>query len=517
MSLFWSPSVETSPEEDWILKRCKKAKLFIFLRLHRHELFDEAFQAELAGMYRARESGREPVAPALLAMVTLLQAAMGVSDEDAVDFALMDRRWQMLLDCLDSREAPFSQGTLFNFRMRLIEANLDQRLLEKTVELARRTGAFGAKALRAAFDSSPLFGAGRVEDTFNLIGHAARDLLKTVAQRRETTLEQAANEAGIPLVTGSSLKAALDIDWDDPAQKKAALQQLLAQVQSLSRFVERELAAELDKPPLAKPWQALKEILGQDLEPDPDGGGMRIKQGVARERRISVRDGDMRHGRKSKSSRVDGYKRHVIVDAATSVVLGVAVTPANRPEAEAAGPLLDAAWQQADSISDLFIDRGYLAAPEVEQERRRGAEVHCKAYPLRNQGRYTKSDFVLDFEAGLITCPAHIAMRLEPGASVHFPAPKCQSCEQRIRCTTSRGGRSVAIHTQEPFFVELRRLQKTNEGRAQLRKRVVVEHALAGISRSQGRRARYIGERKNLFDLRRHAAVANLHIAARAA
>ena len=134
MSLIWSPPVETSREEQRILSKCKKAKLFVFLREHRHELFDDAFQAELAGMYPARSSGKEVVPPALLALVTLLQAAMGVSDEEAVGHASMDRRWQMLLDCLESEDAPFSQGTLFNFRERLIAADLDRRLLERTIE-----------------------------------------------------------------------------------------------------------------------------------------------------------------------------------------------------------------------------------------------------------------------------------------------------------------------------------------------------------------------------------------------
>jgi hypothetical protein len=43
-----------------------------------------------------------------------------------------------------------------------------------------------------------------------------------------------------------------------------------------------------------------------------------------------------------------------------------------------------------------------------------------------------------------------------------------------------------------------------------LRKRVAVEHSLAHLSRRQGRRARYRGTRKNLFDVRRAAAVQNL-------
>jgi transposase len=52
-------------------------------------------------------------------------------------------------------------------------------------------------------------------------------------------------------------------------------------------------------------------------------------------------------------------------------------------------------------------------------------------------------------------------------------------------------------------------------GRAELRERVKVEHALAHVGQWQGRRARYRGTRKNLFDLRRVAMVHNLHLVAR--
>ena len=38
--------------------------------------------------------------------------------------------------------------------------------------MAKQTGRFGWQHLRAALDSSPLLGAGRVEDTWNLLGRA---------------------------------------------------------------------------------------------------------------------------------------------------------------------------------------------------------------------------------------------------------------------------------------------------------------------------------------------------------
>ena len=512
MSSLWSFPIEPSTAEERILRKCKKAKLFILLRQYRHELFSEEFQRELMAMYPERKRGKAVVPPALLAMVTLLQAALGISDEDAVECGALDKRWQMLLGTLGEEDAPFSQGSLFNFRRRLIDADLDRRLLERTVELAKRTGVFGHRALRAAFDASPLFGAGRVEDTFNLIGHAVRDVLGTVAKRLGVDLAEAAQRAGIPLATGKSLKAALDIDWEDQNQKQEALGRLLEQVRALGDFLEKEMSAELEAPPLCDQWATVAQFIEQDLEPDPSGSGRhRIRRGVAKDRRISVTDSEMRHGRKSKASRFDGFKRHVAVDVSSGVIVGVAVTPGNRPESEAADELFDDIERQDLALDELLIDRGYLAAEPVDERRREGLPVRCKAFPLRNAGRFTKADFQLDFQAGTVTCPAGETQPLTLGRPSRFPKTTCQSCALKDRCSKAQNsGRSVSIHLQEEFFAELRALQKTPEGRAKLRERTPVEHAHARLGQTQGKRARYKGVRKNVFDLRRHAAVQNI-------
>jgi len=60
---------------------------------------------------------------------------------------------------------------------------LDRRLIEKTVELANKTKSFGSRQLRAALDSS-LWGASKVEDTYNLLGHALRRLSSDIARQQ---------------------------------------------------------------------------------------------------------------------------------------------------------------------------------------------------------------------------------------------------------------------------------------------------------------------------------------------
>lgn len=65
------------------------------------------------------------------------------------------------------------------------------------------------------------------------------------------------------------------------------------------------------------------------------------------------------------------------------------------------------------------------------------------------------------------------------------------------------------LHREEELLAELRAQQTTPDGREQLRERVGVEHRLAHIGQWQGDHARYVGERKNLADVRRHAVVNN--------
>jgi hypothetical protein len=60
----WQPPIELSQTEQVIMKRVKRAKLFVFLREHRHEVFNTAFQEELSGLYRDKKRGQPPIPPA---------------------------------------------------------------------------------------------------------------------------------------------------------------------------------------------------------------------------------------------------------------------------------------------------------------------------------------------------------------------------------------------------------------------------------------------------------------------
>ena len=141
--------------------------------------------------------------------------------------------------------------------------------------------------------------------------------------------------------------------------------------------------------------------------------------------------------------------------------------------------------------------------------------IYCKAWPVRSGPYLPKTAFHLDWERQEIRCPNEVTLPFTLGGTVQFPATACGACPLREQCTRSAQGRSVTIHPDEQLLAELRERQLTPQGRAKLRERVAVEHGLAHVGQWQGDRARYLGERKNLFDLRRTAVVSNLHVIAR--
>lgn len=85
----------------------------MFLRHHRHELFDEAFRGASWLVCTVRQNeGTHLSLRRCWRLSLILEAYTGVSDDEVIEATVMDRRWQLVLDCLDCEHTPFSKGTL---------------------------------------------------------------------------------------------------------------------------------------------------------------------------------------------------------------------------------------------------------------------------------------------------------------------------------------------------------------------------------------------------------------------
>lgn len=228
----------------------------------------------------------------------------------------------------------------------------------------------------------------------------------------------------------------------------------------------------------------------------------------------------MAHGRKSKSRTINGFKKHLAVDMDNGLILAAAVKPANQRE-YAAEPAIRKDVERLGTVEELHADRGYLSGTWLAELHGEGKVAISKAWQRRGT-RFGKGDFTYDFDENTATCPngETAPIRHPPsGRAASFPVATCRACPMRNDCLPEDAlrGRTVSLHPQEQLLQDLRTLSKSSEGRAKQRERVVVEHRLAHHCRRQGRRARYIGVRKNTLDARRVAAVENLHVAQRLA
>jgi hypothetical protein len=157
----------------------------------------------------------------------------------------------------------------------------------------------------------------------------------------------------------------------------------------------------------------------------------------------------------------------------------VVVCPANTPDHEAVAWLAET-LEQGLGLLQLDIDLGYMASPRRAPWAAQG--VHIIARPGPPVGDLcTKNDFPLDFVHGTVTCPPGETGPMIPGRDAQCPASAWDACPVRAQCTKARLGQGRSLHIREDEQCQHKRRAKlrTKRGRASLRKRTAVEHAIS--------------------------------------
>ncbi len=447
--------------------------------------------------------GRPSIPPSLLMRAVLCQVRDDVSDREAARRAAKDLDWKRALG-IEADEIPFHHTTLSVFRSRLLVNDADGVVLDRTIERAVEAGLFPKKVLAIA-DSTGVMGAAAVADTYELIRGAIATVVAAAggAKKLPARLRKRAR---------ACVRGKADIDWADRDARRGELGELVALGKEL-------LSATASRDDCAEAAELLERIIDQDVEEDPDdGAGPGVRQGVAPDRVVSVVDPEMRHGRKSPSARVDGYKAHVLSDHDTELVLGVRATPANTPDGPEAAPLVESARAAGVNVTEMLGDTAYGDGDTRVAVEEAGAKVVAKTQPPASTGKFAKTDFAIDAAIPSATCPAGHTTTTTGWSKDHkgrrvpvlkFGAGRCDPCPLRERCTTNPAGRSVTLNFHEARLQDARATQVRQSTRRKLRRRSLVERKLAELKNHGMRKARYHGQRKVLLQLRLTAALVN--------
>ena len=156
----------------------------------------------------------------------------------------------------------------------------------------------------------------------------------------------------------------------------------------------------------------------------------------------------MRHGRKSKSKRFNGYKRHIATDLDTDLILACAITPANRPEEEAAPALQRrhraAGAARSPSCTSTAATSTSPLVDEVLGRRRRG---RLPARGSRGTGSLRQgAPSSINMRDLTITCPAGETERIAFGSVVEFDPEACDHCQLARAVHRRRAGQRPHRH-----------------------------------------------------------------------
>ena len=235
-------------------------------------------------------------------------------------------------------DRPFAKSTLQVFRAQLILHDKVREVFESSLRLARESGYLKKRSMRVALDTTNILGRGAVKDTCNLLADGIVKLMRALAAVEKITVKEWAKAQGYEGYLGSSVKGEAAIDWSD----KRVRQSLLAEiVRDADRLLElsRQAQGELpengeERQHIVTAAELLGQLLLQDIERKSGDGddGVSLKDGVSRDRMMSVHDPQMRHGHKSSSRRFDGHKAAIVVDTESQLITAVAVLPGNAPD-----------------------------------------------------------------------------------------------------------------------------------------------------------------------------------------
>jgi hypothetical protein len=478
------------------------------------------FNDEAFAVFYDKHLGRPSVPPSQLALLTLLQQEAGVSDAEAVARSAYDLRWAAVLGRA-AGEPLCAKSTFQEFRAHLVLHDEVQLIFVTSIQEAQRAGLLKGGALRAAVDTKPILGRGAVADTYNLLGTGIQMLSRALATTAGETPAAWLLAHGLARYTAPSVKGSAAIDWSDAGQRQQLLGEIVADARRLLGIAGQALVT-LEKEPAEQVRQAtelLTRLLLQDVEEKRDANGRptaQIKAGTTPGRSPSATDPEARHGRKSASKTFVGHKAEIVVDVASQIIVSTAVLGGGDGDAtDALGVVKQGETNTGQRIEETKGDCAYGGGETRQAFADEGRTLTARV-PAEggNRGLFPKSCFELDVLNQTVTCPAGQTTseyrEEKGGGKVFMFGAACTGCALRGECTTAAEGRTVRMHPQEELLQAARAQQETEEGRAALRERVVVEHRLARMGQLGAGQARYVGRRKTQFQIVMLATIANL-------
>jgi transposase len=469
--------------------------------------------------------GRPAESPGMLALVTVMQYAEGLTDRQAADAVRARIDWKYALG-LELEDTGFDFSVLSEFRDRVIAGGAEQRLLDHMLERFKELGLLKARG-RQRTDSTHVLAAVRKMNRLERVGETLRATLNVLAVAAPDWLQEQ-----------------VSTDWYDRYGlrfEQYRLPKSKAERERLAETIGADgyhllSAIDADRAPQWLREVPAVKVLRQMWEQQYDVRNGQVhwrsekESPPSKELIQSPYDPEARN-RTKREVNWTGYAAHFTeaCDAdMPNLITHVETTPSTTTDVEMTDDIHHALDEKDLLPSEHLVDTGYVSADHlVSSEQDYGLDLCGPAMPdtswqARSESGFDVACFAIDWDAQTVTCPQGQVSRSwqteekkgHPVIRVRFAQQVCAQCAQRSRCTRAKQGARVLTFrakAQHQALQDARQRQQTPEFKERYKKRAGIEGTVSQGTRSFGlRKARYIGLAKTSLQHVVTAAAINL-------
>jgi transposase len=449
--------------------------------------------------------------------VSVMQFAEQLSDRQAAEAVRARIDWKYLLG-LELADPGFDASVLSEFRARLVEGGLEQRLLDALLTLCRARGWLKAGG-RQRTDSTHVLAAARAVQRVGCARQALRQALNTLADVAPGWLYQHARTKWAERYdrhNDDAWQPSKKVDWQTLAVEVGADGAAL-----LEAIYAADAALWLREIPAV---QILRQVWVQNYVPSATGLRWRTRSdGLPPAARYISSPHDLdAHFSRGRSIAWIGYKLHLTETCEPEtphLVTHVETTTA--PVADGTiTPNIHAALHERELLPrEHLVDTGYVDAElRVSSQRDYQVELIGPARPdVKWQARagqgFEAARFPIDWQRQQATCPMGrtsiswtpaVDKRTNHVIKIKFSETDCQVCPSRSLCLnpqrrTKYLRRTLTVRTEDQYraLQASRERQTTPEFAALYGLRAGIEGTISQAVRACGvRRSRYIGQPK---------------------
>jgi transposase len=454
--------------------------------------------------------GQPAESPGLLAMVTVMQFAEGLTDRQAAEAVGTRIDWKYVLG-LDIDAPALTHSILSEFRDRLLAGDQAERLLDIGVEHLDEQGWLKGRQ-RQRTDSTHVLAAVRDLNRLELVGETLRAALNEIAP-----------------VAPEWLSQQVELDWFDrygPRFELARLPKTAPQRLALHQQIGQDgyhLLTAIYAPTSPAGLieltsvQVLRQVWIQQYYRQGDQVSIRTPQeyGLPPSHHLiqSPYDPQARY-RNKRQTTWSGYTVHLTetcLPDQPNLITHCVTTPATVDDNQVTASIHQALAAKGLLPEEHLVDTGYTEADLIllsQTEHQLDLVGPLRAnnsWQAKDEQAYDLACFAIDWDRQQVTCPqGHLSASWRssltasgPMIAVKFSQAACQACAQRARCTKSgTAPRGLTFRPQEQFqaLETARQRQATQTFKDKYKQRAGIEGTISQAGRGHDiRSSRYIG------------------------